>query len=697
MKRCFIVFLALASGYQALANSIVVSNITRVGANRVQFQLSWQNSWMVSGAPGNHDAAWVFVKFRRCDAADLTFSHALLSTTLADHSLSAGLAFAQNITTTDRLGNAGNHNTGAMVRRSTDGIGHITGETVTLAIVGATDGATFEQTVDYEIRVYAIEMVQVPQAAYWAGDVAGPLTYKGFYMSTIVGADRARDGLNLSINRTWIDGEAARNLPISGGQVALLANYPKGFDAFYCMKYEVSAGQYVDFLNTLGNVAALRFASAFTAYRNTITIGTQGYVSTEPNRANNYMDEADLLSYLDWAALRPMTELEYEKVCKGVGAFSEGGFAWGRDVFTLSQLLRITTPENGTELADASNANANCHYRGTTPSLNEHRLYDPAGNSLGEGPVGCGLFARNANEKRSTSGAAYYGAMEMSGNVWELVIHIATDSRYAGNHPYTGVWGDGRLNAQVLYDVPGWPADWSPRVRLYYSATGYMASCSPLDVTAVAGGTFSGSNSFTCLTAGFYMVQVLGDSSDIFSCYNHLGRAVQLSILGQQVQATSAFNLATAAAIDNVNGGDPLPENVTISGAFDRFGCNNNVLPAGDLCGPNVKAIYRRVVIDQNGILTVGSGNWQRFTYRLYRGDASALPQSGGRITGLVDQAGCQALLTPIRVCVTPGTYTLVSFGDANDVGIGDQPTPSRLRLPSPLSVIPLRQTTWER
>jgi len=87
MKRCFIVFLALASGYQALANSIVVSNITRVGANRVQFQLSWQNSWMVSGAPGNHDAAWVFVKFRRCDAADLTFSHALLSTTLADHSL----------------------------------------------------------------------------------------------------------------------------------------------------------------------------------------------------------------------------------------------------------------------------------------------------------------------------------------------------------------------------------------------------------------------------------------------------------------------------------------------------------------------------------------------------------------------------------------------------------------------------------
>ncbi|MCE3007946.1 MAG: hypothetical protein LW884_06325 [Bacteroidetes bacterium] len=184
MKRlvlCLLLLLASSLFTRAFANAVVVSNVERVGASQVRFSVSWENSWRVGGAPGNHDAVWVFVKFRRCDSNDPQFSHALLSTTMADHTVSAGLAFAQNITTTDRLGNAGNHNTGAMVRRSTEGIGHISGETVTLAVVGATDGNTFEQNVDYEIRVYAIEMVQVPQAAYWAGDVAGPLTYKLYY------------------------------------------------------------------------------------------------------------------------------------------------------------------------------------------------------------------------------------------------------------------------------------------------------------------------------------------------------------------------------------------------------------------------------------------------------------------------------------------------------------------------------------
>ncbi|MFO0399792.1 MAG: PKD domain-containing protein, partial [Sphingobacteriia bacterium] len=214
------------------------------------------------------------------------------------------------------------------------------------------------------------------------------------------------------------------------------------------------------------------------------------------------------------------------------------------------------------------------------------------------------------------------------------------------------------------------------RVRLYRSTTGYMTGCDPLapaDLTLF--NQFNHSSAFTCIPAGFYMVQVLGDSADINWCGSHLGRAVQLSILGQQVEATSNFDLATAARIDNVNGGAALPVGVTIPATFDRFACNNTVLPAGDVCGAgNVKAIYRRIVIDQNGILTVGNGNWQRFTYRLYQGDASTAPQSAGMISGLVDQANCQALLHPMRVCVTPGTYTLVSFGDIGDVGIGDQP-----------------------
>ncbi|MFN7707509.1 MAG: hypothetical protein ACK5QE_02450, partial [Sphingobacteriia bacterium] len=88
MKRlvlCLLLLLASSLFTRAFANAVVVSNVERVGASQVRFSVSWENSWRVGGAPGNHDAVWVFVKFRRCDSNDPQFSHALLSTTMADH------------------------------------------------------------------------------------------------------------------------------------------------------------------------------------------------------------------------------------------------------------------------------------------------------------------------------------------------------------------------------------------------------------------------------------------------------------------------------------------------------------------------------------------------------------------------------------------------------------------------------------
>jgi len=45
-----------------------------------------------------------------------------------------------------------------------------------------------------------------------------------------------------------------------------------------------------------------------------------------------------------------------------------------------------------------------------------------------------------------------------------------------------------------------------------------------------------------------------------------------------------------------------------------------------------------------------------------------------GKIQNLIDQVGCQSLYFPVKVCVTPGTYTLVSFADDGDIGEQDQP-----------------------
>ena len=130
------------------------------------------------------------------------------------------------------------------------------------------------------------------------------------------------------------------------------STFPLGFNAFYCMKYEITTAQYVAFLNTLTYNQQLRLqedpnTTPPTSIKGTVMNARHGYsievntpgVSTtsltpavygnDANNNNTY-DEADdglalpvsirikdFLSFLDWAALRPMTEFEYEKACRG--------------------------------------------------------------------------------------------------------------------------------------------------------------------------------------------------------------------------------------------------------------------------------------------------------------------------------------------------------------------------------------------
>src|SRR5476651_1507852 len=57
----------ICSSTSLLANNINISNITSIpgaGFVQLQFDLSWDNSWANSV---NHDAAWVFFKFKDND------------------------------------------------------------------------------------------------------------------------------------------------------------------------------------------------------------------------------------------------------------------------------------------------------------------------------------------------------------------------------------------------------------------------------------------------------------------------------------------------------------------------------------------------------------------------------------------------------------------------------------------------------
>jgi hypothetical protein len=190
-------------------------------------------------------------------------------------------------------------------------------------------------------------------------------------------------------------------------------------------------------------------------------------------------------------------------------------------------------------------------------------------------------------------------------------------------------------------------------------------------------GEVGGSGWFYCLPAGTYIVQALQSINrpSLWGGGCAFGKSVSLSVsLGST--PLQHFGLHTRPnEADSINNGNPLTPGVTYYATADTIDCRTTILPAGDVCGSgNDRAIYRIIKVDQPGILEIGGGNWWRFSYRLYRGDARIEPIVGGQIQNLIDQAGCQSTYYPFKVCVTPGTYTLVSFADGGDIGERDRP-----------------------
>ena len=160
------------------------------------------------------------------------------------------------------------------------------------------------------------------------------------------------------------------------------------------------------------------------------------------------MSYRDLLSYLDWAALRPPTEMEFEKACRGPLDFVSGEFAWGTN--TYIEAINISGTVSGTEIC--TDSAANLHFGGSD-------TYCRGGvfGTRGYGPLEVGIFARDTTTGRVETGAAYYGMMEMSGNVWEVCVQVNINTANPSTPSnYTGIWGDGILSSVGSYNTVGW-------------------------------------------------------------------------------------------------------------------------------------------------------------------------------------------------------------------------------------------------
>ncbi|WP_152425019.1 SUMF1/EgtB/PvdO family nonheme iron enzyme [Nafulsella turpanensis] len=416
-------------------------------SNTLSFAIGWDNSWNLTetAAPFNKDAVWLFAKARRTGSGE--WFHLPLKQQSFQSSCSTVLEV--NVTEDGK---------GAFISLTEQGAFSINNCRIELQ---ADTSLSLEE---FDIRIFGIEMVYIPEGRFYLGDAASKYSFAD--AATLAPYSVSSEN-ELPVNSDNGLTALADNKPAAG----IPAAYPKGYGAFYAMKYEISQEQFVDFLNTL-SVAQQAYHLAVPP---TSPVGTFALAPYEQNRsgiaiqypasgevpavlalngnkneifnetddaatrAANFLNWENVAAYLDWAALRPMTELEFEKISRGPESPLEKELAWG----TAQAINANTVVENGTpeervtETAEAPFGLAN--YGG---GQQEEFL---------QGPLRSG-FAATATTNRITAGSSYYGVMDISGNVWEAVVNTSMDGLV-----FQGISGDGQLSAEGIANQSSWP------------------------------------------------------------------------------------------------------------------------------------------------------------------------------------------------------------------------------------------------
>src|SRR5688572_19297436 len=244
-----IVFFILFNQY-AFCNNVQVSNVRLTGQNTtdnftmVEFDIMWENSWRYApgSGPGNWDATWIFIKYKIGDGGN--WQHAWLNDT--------GHTYCNNTELTNGLRSPElpfNYNTnpslGIFLYRNSPGSGTHSCNDIKLKWNYGSNNVPDDAQVD--IRVFAIEMVYIPQGNFYVGsggsEVGGfykyPATTTPFLINSeaAITVGTATDNLYYP-NPTGESGDQAGPIP---------AAFPKGYNAFYAMKYEISQQGYSDF------------------------------------------------------------------------------------------------------------------------------------------------------------------------------------------------------------------------------------------------------------------------------------------------------------------------------------------------------------------------------------------------------------------------------------------------------------------
>ncbi len=438
----------------ATANNLQVGNVRLANHDAfaktmdVVFNLQWDNSWRGTyDSVESWDAAWVFVKFKAPDAANWT--HAWLSTSPNAHTAPDGVVDVgtTRVSGTDR-------GMGAFVYSSAPRAGGVIYSGTRLKWDYGAQGYDFGSGGGIEVSVHAIEMAHVTEGAFWAGN------------TNAVISNSFRDEANAA-SPLRIASEAAQSIfygaATPSASYALPAAFPKGHKGFYCMKYMVTQGQYAEFLNMLTRSQQASLCSATTLGRymyfdnsktssqnwNYINVSDETadplprvYATSTPDLICNWIGWDDGIRYAAWAGLRPMTELEFEKACRGPLAPVDGEFAWG-DTLNAIMYHAGNGAYTGREIATGSGRSS----AGWNPDYSANSAIKLPNTQTTQMPR-AGIFA-TATSSRRQSGASYWGIMQLSCSLNEQVV----SPRDATGLGFQGTHGSGTTAN---------PADWPP-------------------------------------------------------------------------------------------------------------------------------------------------------------------------------------------------------------------------------------------
>lgn len=458
------------------ANNIVVSNVrmtardTSAGVNNaanhtfIRFNISWENSWRMLYATGinNRDAAWVFVKFRANGGAWQTAwlnQNGHVAGSWTGFSGAGPMQFEAGLRDPELAFNpASNPALGVFMFGTGFFMGTAGADSVQLRWNYGAQGIPDTSTI--ELRVYALEMAYVPTGGFWVGTGGterGSFTdgswSSGATVPLRIGSEAALT-IGAAANQLWgttQDGDSSL-----GGAGTLDAPFPKGYRGFYAQKYEITQQQWIDFFNTLSNDQKSMHDITGSNGKNSDALVNRNSVSWSSGDATLLGDEygnvpcgflnwADVAAYLDWAGLRPWTELEFEKALRGERAGFANEFAWGSAsaATTAYSLVNAGASNEGIDTSTYVAA-----------GLVGNAAYDQT--DVVGGPLRVGIFAANVKSTgRGTAGAGRYGLFEGSGNVWERVVSVGA----AEGRAFTGVHGDGQLTAEGAADATNWPGN----------------------------------------------------------------------------------------------------------------------------------------------------------------------------------------------------------------------------------------------